>query len=560
MQRIIQTSILFITVITLISCGGDDGPTGPENPGDGNDDNNTPTLEITSLQPETGPPGTSVTIKGKGFQPEGEMSVSFDDSSATIISATQDQIQTQVPEGMSTGTVQVSVTAAGETASGPSFKIEAEAPGISSVEPDSGTVGTEVIISGMNFSSTTSKNAIDFNGVTANVKSATETELVTEVPQGATDGPINVEVNSKSTTGPDFDVITEGSIEVITNTTGSDKDDDRYDMSIDGDFKGSIANYGKTTFTDIEQGNHQLELSAIAENCSVNGDNPRAVDIIAGDTTSTTFEVSCAAITNGKIAFSSTRDGDEEIYLMNSDGTNVQQLTDNSAGDFKPVISHDGQKIAFISDRGTKTNLYVMDETGNNVQQITSSDSYAQDPSWSPDDTELVFTDDRSGNAELYTINADGSNLQQVTDSDYNVSSPSWSPDGQKIAFHRPANLQYQIVIYTINPDGTGLNNLTAADNSYESEPAWSPDGSHILFRKSSDLWTMSPSGTDKSQLTANPGKQELSPSWSPDGQKIAFELNNSIYVMNAVGTAKATLIERSDVTNNYPFWGVSAQ
>ncbi|WP_445665688.1 IPT/TIG domain-containing protein [Fodinibius sp. AD559] len=123
MRRLIPIFVLFITMITLISCGGDDGPTG----------NGTPDPEITSLQPESGPPGTSVTIRGTGFQPEGEMSVLFGESLATIASATQDEIQTNVPEGISTGSVQVSVTVNEETASGPNFTVEAKAPGISSV-------------------------------------------------------------------------------------------------------------------------------------------------------------------------------------------------------------------------------------------------------------------------------------------------------------------------------------------------------------------------------------------------------------------------------------------
>lgn len=561
MRRIIEISVLFITIITLTSCGGDDGLTGPENPGNNGDEGNeTPPLEITSLQPESGPYGTLVTIKGNGFQPEGEMNVSFGDSLATIDSATQDEIQTIVPEGIGTGSIQVLVMVEGDTASGPNFTVESKSPAINSVEPDSGTVGTEVMIKGMNFSATASENTIEFNGTAATVKSATKTELVTDVPQGATDGPIEVTVKQRSTTSPPFDVITDGTMEVMTETAGSDLDSNGYQLILDGGSSSSISINDKLYFNDLETGSYNLELTDIAENCSVNGSNPRTEAITPGDTTSTTFEVNCTATTNGKIAFSSVRDGDGEIYLMNPDGTSVEQLTDNSAGDFNPAISHDGTRIAFVSDRGTKTDIYIMDVDGSNVEQLTASDSYAGDPAWSPDDTQLAFTDDRNQHSEVFTISVNGNNLQQVTGSDYSASNPSWSPDGQKIAFHRSANVHYQFVIYTINPGGTDLNKLTVADNSNETEPAWSPDGSRILFRKSSDLWTMSSTGTDKTQLTSTPGKQEVSPSWSPDGQKIAFELNNSIYVMNAEGTATPTLIERSDVSNTDPHWGTTEQ
>lgn len=551
MQRLIREAPIILLTLLFTSCGSGG--------------NSTPNPEITSIQPEKGPPGIAVTINGSGFSPEAaNNTVTFGSTSASVNTANESSIKTQVPDELSEGSVQVSVTVGEQTATGPSFVVESQAPGISSIEPDSGVVGTEVTISGMNFSATASENSITFNGTSAAVKSATETELVADVPQGATDGPIEVAVGQKYTTGPNFDVITDGTLQAITETTGSDFDGNGYQLSLDGGNGLSIGINDTLYFNDLEAGSYDLELTDIAGNCSLSGSNSRTEDIIASDTTTTTFDVNCAATTSGKIVFSSTRDGDEEIYLMNPDGSNVQQLTDNSAGDFKPAISHDGKKIVFVSDRaGTGNNLYIVDATGNNLQQVTAfSDSTVQDPSWSPDDTQLVFTlDDQTQDPQIATINTDGTNLKQLTsDRDRAAGSPSWSPDGQKIVFHRAANFQGQRVIYTINTDGTDLNNLTAADNSYETEPIWSPDGTRILFRKSSDLWTMSPTGTDKTQLTTDPGKQELSPSWSPDGQKIAFELNNNIYVMEADGTGAATLIERSDVVNNYPFWGATAQ
>ncbi|MDZ7682282.1 MAG: IPT/TIG domain-containing protein [Fodinibius sp.] len=114
MNKLLQLSILFITMLLLASCGSDSGGPNPE---------------ITRVQPESGPPGTSVTIAGKGFRPKGDMSVTFGGTAATLTSATEDQIQTEVPEGLSEGSAPVEVSVEGVTASGPSFMVEAKAPG-----------------------------------------------------------------------------------------------------------------------------------------------------------------------------------------------------------------------------------------------------------------------------------------------------------------------------------------------------------------------------------------------------------------------------------------------
>jgi len=548
MKRLLQLSILFITILFISSCGSDSGGPNPE---------------ITSVQPESGPPGTSVTIAGKGFRPHGEMNVTFGGSSATLISATEDQIQTEVPDGLSEGSAPVEVSVEGETASGPSFMVEAKAPGISSVEPDSGTVGTEVTIKGMNFSATASENSISFDGTSAQVKGAAQDQLITEVPQGATDGPIEVTVKQKSTTGPDFDVITDGVLEVHTNTTGDDQDSDRYDMFIDGTDVASIANSGIATFPEIEQGSHDLELSDIASNCSVQGQNPRSVTISAGDTTSTTFDVSCQTVADGKIAFTSDRDGDVEVFMMNTDGSSPTKLTNNTAGDISGPISPNGTKIAFVSDRsGSAAHLYVMDADGSNVQQLTSSGAQViptGSMSWSPDGSTLVFVDDRSGNDEIYSIGADGSGEQRLTNNSAADTHPHWSPDGSKIVYSSETDGDSEI--YTMNPDGTGRQKLTD-DTDYNGTARWAPDGSKIAFASdrsgNTNLHIMNADGTGVQQVTSTTAEDGF-PSWSPDGSELSFYSmrsgNAEVYKINADGSGTPINLTAHSAVDYIPYW-----
>ena len=110
---------------------------------------------------------------------------------------------------------------------------------------------------------------------------------------------------------------------------------------------------------------------------------------------------------SGKIVFQSDRDGDWEIYVMNADGSNVVQLTHNSAADEYPVWSPDGKQIAFKSNRDGNFEIYVMDADGTNQKRLTNHPSNDEDPAWSPDGKHIVFHSDRenklqkTGNAIL---------------------------------------------------------------------------------------------------------------------------------------------------------------
>ena len=556
MKRLIQLSILLITMVVWASCGSDSGGPNPE---------------ITTVQPESGPPGTSVTISGTGFRPNGDMSVTFDGSSAPLISTAEDQIQTEVPENLSEGSAPVEVSVEGVTASGPSFMVEAKAPGISSVEPDSGTVGTEVIINGMNFSASASEVAISFNGTSAQVKEAAEGELVTEVPQGATDGPIEVSVKQKSATGPDFDVITEGTIKISTITTGSDKDSDGYTISINGATGQSIGIDDELYASNIQQGNRDVELSDIADNCNVMNSNPRSIEVTAGDTVSTRFEMQCQAKAKNKIVATKFQSrGNYDIFLMNPDGSNLQQITDHPNAELKPAISNDGQKIAFSSDRNGDHDLYVMDSDGSNVQRLTQlSNLYVIHATWSPDDSKIAFNAvGPTGYQNIYSINVDGTNRKLLTDNEANDALPSWSPSSSKILF--TSNDRYDASktdyaenadLFTVNENGGGIQFVTEND-AVNRSARWSPDGSQFVFVSNDnsdneiEIYVMNASGGNRQRLTKNSYYSDDHPSWSPDGSKVVFEGEDGLYTVPASGSGTPQKISGSD---NYetPFWGI---
>ena len=248
------------------------------------------------------------------------------------------------------------------------------------------------------------------------------------MPEDASDGPIEVTVKQKSTTGPEFDVITEGTIKITTSTTGSDKDSDGFTVSVDGSSGKSIGINSEILFSDIQQGNHDVELSDIAENCAVTNSNPKSLEVTAGDTVSTNFEIDCQAKAKSKIAVTKYQSrGNYDIFLINPDGSNPQQITDHSAAELQPVISNDGKKIAFSSDRNGDHDLYVMNTDGSNVQRLTQlSNLFVIHATWSPDDSKIAFDAvGPNGYLNIYSINVDGTNRKLLTDDEANDELPS---------------------------------------------------------------------------------------------------------------------------------------
>ena len=260
-----------------------------------------------------------------------------------------------------------------------------------------------------------------------------------------------------------------------------------------------------------------------------------------------------------KIVFSSTRDENSEIYVMDSDGGNQVRLTNHPANDSHPSWSPDGKKIAFVSDRNNKADhIYVMDSEGQNLMRLTN-EAVSRWPAWSPDGKKIVYVRSKGG-YQIWVMDADGGNKTQITHAGLNVY-PAWSPDGARIAFRSLKN--GAAGLFVMEKNGSNPKRL-APDRNITSNPAWSPDGQRIAYDESLGFWPSSiyvvesDGGGQPESLTDNlPTK--WGPTWSPDGDMIAYvqEVPNNrttIHLMTAEGKYLKQL-SAAHVGDDTPDW-----
>ena len=225
---------------------------------------------------------------------------------------------------------------------------------------------------------------------------------------------------------------------------------------------------------------------------------------------------------NSRVAFASLgRDG-WDVRMFSLDLNRFVAFPAGTAGgsNQSPAWSADGSRIAFSSSRTGNPEIWLADASGGNLHKLTEFKGPNVGPTFNPrTGAQIAWVSGRTGLPQIYTMDIDGSNVQRITDGGYAVS-PSWSPNGQLLAFSW--NRKYGpgdpggVDIHVIDIASKNYIQLTheAGSNDY---PCWAPDNRHIVFERTighhSQIWSMLADGTEQHQLTH--AGDNFMPNWS---------------------------------------------
>jgi hypothetical protein len=165
------------------------------------------------------------------------------------------------------------------------------------------------------------------------------------------------------------------------------------------------------------------------------------------------------------------RDGNNEIYVMNADGSGQTRLTNQPELDGQPRWSPDGSRIAFLSLRDGNSEIYLMNADGSDPVNLTNSPANEDNPAWSPDGALLGFDSDRDGHWEFYTMRPDGSAQTRLTENNNYYGFAAWAPDGVYIAY--TAGTQGDLHIDVMTYLGSRVTTLIKGQGD-DFEPQWS--------------------------------------------------------------------------------------
>jgi Tol biopolymer transport system component len=338
-----------------------------------------------------------------------------------------------------------------------------------------------------------------------------------------------------------------GTLAVSTTSIGSAVDADGYTVRLDGNDAGAVGTNDSVT-VGVAVGEYDVELTGLADNCGVIGENPISATAVQDEATPVQFSVACPPFYDYIALYVHPEEEEARgIYVMESDGSNPVNVTKHIAPGLGCYLdwSPDGTRLMGRRWYEGAYEIQVMLVDGSQPVTIVRV-GLILDAEWSPDGSRIAFVggDLRS---DIWVVNPDGSDLLNLSNSVGEEWSVTWSPDASRLACTGSDGPSYGL--YVMDADGSNVTLLRTATDTGMTDIVWSPDGNRIGYSglcETDPIWreicTVDADGSDPVNLT-NHRTDDWQPDWSPDGSRIVF--------MSRRGDADATIYEmQSDGSN----------
>jgi WD40 repeat protein len=240
-----------------------------------------------------------------------------------------------------------------------------------------------------------------------------------------------------------------------------------------------------------------------------------------------------------------SRDGRRLIYVQTDQRANIQgikfdQKTEKTVGEAfwitrgdrmlsRPELSPDGTRFVMRIPRRTQDDIAVVNRDGTNWRDLTNDKYFDRYPRWSPDGKSIVFTSDRTGRYEIWTLDADATNLCQFTfDSPGDTTFPLWSPDGSRILLHS----NFVNKVFTLNEPKQAPQQLPAPENAIRFVAwDWSPDGKKLIGTMSRPALELAYFSFETNLYETLATTLSGPPMWLPDSTRFLSYHDNKAYL-----------------------------
>ncbi|HVU15093.1 MAG TPA: SdrD B-like domain-containing protein, partial [Phototrophicaceae bacterium] len=269
---------------------------------------------------------------------------------------------------------------------------------------------------------------------------------------------------------------------------------------------------------------------------------------------------SCPTVCPAFTLYQSNRTGDQEVFRMNDTGGNDLNLSVGvGAADQGPTRSPDARWVAFTSDRDGNDDLYLVAADGSGLRRLTSDAATEDDPAWSPDSQRIAFESNRSGRWEIYTMDVQTGVVTQITSGASDNRYPDWSSAGATIAFQSNRTGGWQLYVYDL---GTGTTKRLTNLPQNTTNPVYSHGSGQIAFtvQQSDGRSILYLAGQDGSnpQPISDPKGNASNPQWYSDDTLIAYQsdldgdMDVYVYDLKTQTTRKLT---SNSVADTAPTW-----